>query len=105
MENHDALSTALERINSGEFEFEWEAWLPSRGKSELQKLKAREAAARNHAKGAEMNQKVREMLAELYGVVNHPKEPKLWQKAWDDGHASGYSEIASQYDDLVQLVR
>lgn len=40
-----------------------------------------------------------------FGMVDHPKAGKLWEKAWDHGHASGLSDVYSVYQDLVELVR
>ena len=44
-------------------------------------------------------------LAKEYGVTGNPKEPLLFSKAWELGHAYGVSEVASHYDDLVCLIK
>ena len=47
----------------------------------------------------------RKDLADEYGVTGHPKEPKLWNMAWEHGHSSGLEEVAMYYDELVELVK
>jgi len=49
-------------------------------------------------------QELRIHLANVNGVYGHPKEPKLWKLAWEQGHANGYSEVALVYDELADLV-
>jgi hypothetical protein len=39
-----------------------------------------------------------------YGLDQHPMREKVWSKAWDDGHASGYSEVVSHFEDLLPLL-
>jgi hypothetical protein len=46
----------------------------------------------------------RKALEEENGLTNHPKADDLWIKAWDKGHSSGLSEVAWQYEDLLDLV-
>lgn len=43
-------------------------------------------------------------LEEKYGTSNNPKRDMLWDKAWDYGHSSGYSEVESYYSDFLELV-
>jgi hypothetical protein len=42
---------------------------------------------------------------EAEGFTNHPKKDKLWSKAWEHGHASGYGDIYSWYRELAELLR
>jgi len=38
-------------------------------------------------------------------VTGHPKANLLWSMAWDRGHSGGYSDVISNYEDLVELVK
>lgn len=40
-----------------------------------------------------------------HGVEDNPKANLLWAKAWELGHASGYANVASHYEDLVELIK
>jgi hypothetical protein len=44
-------------------------------------------------------------LLEALGVADHPKADKLYQIAWDQGHASGYTEVMNAANELVELLR
>ena len=44
-------------------------------------------------------------LAEKHGLVDHPKLGLLYEKAWQHGHANGWSEVAFWFEDLAELVR
>ncbi len=35
---------------------------------------------------------------------NHPKFEKVWDMAWDQGHASGISEVEIYFRDLAELI-
>jgi|SRR6185295_6894010 len=39
-----------------------------------------------------------------HGVIGNPKADKLFEIAWEQGHSSGYSEVALHYDQLVVLI-
>ena len=39
------------------------------------------------------------------GMTGHPKADILFSKAWDHGHANGYAEVITCYDDLIDLVK
>ena len=47
----------------------------------------------------------RKDLAVEYGLVGHPKEEKLYAKAWEFGHSSGLYDVAVYYDELSELVK
>jgi len=53
---------------------------------------------------AALTSKLKADLEAEHGLVGHPKADKVWAKAWEDGHSSGYGEVASIYDDLAELV-
>jgi hypothetical protein len=63
-------------------------------------------AARD-AYGAETARLEAQFKADLFkelGIENNPKRDKLFSKAWELGHSSGYSEVYSYADDLVELI-
>jgi hypothetical protein len=44
-------------------------------------------------------------LFEEYRVQEHPKREKVFNLAWEHGHASGYSEVYNYFGDFVDLIR
>lgn len=36
---------------------------------------------------------------------SHPKAQKLWDLAWDHGHASGYHDVWTWLNELAELIR
>lgn len=44
------------------------------------------------------------MAEETAMTREHPKFEKVWRMAWDQGHASGISEVESYFRDLAELV-
>jgi hypothetical protein len=40
-----------------------------------------------------------------YGIENHPKRELVFEKAWSDGHAYGYSEAFNCMEKYVDLVK
>lgn len=55
-------------------------------------------------KSRELWTEFREALEKAYQMQNHPKKDRIWEKAWDDGHRGGYTEILNAYDELVELL-
>jgi hypothetical protein len=45
-----------------------------------------------------------DLFADL-GIETNPKKEKLFSKAWEDGHSSGYGEVYSCALDLVDLIK
>jgi hypothetical protein len=43
-------------------------------------------------------------MAEKYSVTGHPKESKLWNLAWEYGHAAGYHEVEMVYAEFAELL-
>lgn len=39
------------------------------------------------------------------GVENDPARELIFTKAWDIGHAYGYSEVYSKFEDLLEFVK
>lgn len=44
-------------------------------------------------------------LAEAYGLLEHPKEPKLFELAWNDGENYGLMDVADRYQELAELLK
>lgn len=102
----NALSTALERINSGEFEYAYKSHSkPMKSMTPTERAAAIEVRDEMSRQDHVQRQRVRQMLAELYGVTNHKNENKLWDLAWEHGHANGYNEVALCYDQFVTLLQ
>jgi hypothetical protein len=45
----------------------------------------------------------REAIEEA-GLAGHPKAEKVFAKAWERGHSSGYEEVFNVLEDLAELV-
>jgi len=43
-------------------------------------------------------------LAAKHGLLDHPKRAKLFNLAWEHGHASGRDDIRYWYDELAVLL-
>ncbi|MEO5366982.1 MAG: hypothetical protein H7831_11680 [Magnetococcus sp. WYHC-3] len=56
-------------------------------------------------KEAELIIQFRMDLAQKHNVTGNAKELLLWEKAWEQGHSNGLSEVALCYDDLVVLIQ
>ena len=44
-------------------------------------------------------------LAHEYGLAKHPKFEKAFEIAWEQGHGSGYSDVAIYFDELAELIK
>jgi len=44
-------------------------------------------------------------LFDAHDVLNNPKRDLLFDKAWALGHASGFSEVKSYFEELVDLIK
>lgn len=53
----------------------------------------------------DQQQKHREELEALHGVVGHKRAETLYELAWEYGHSGGWEEVANYYADLVELLR
>lgn len=47
---------------------------------------------------------IKEHLELKYGVVGHPKAGRLFELAWEYGHAAGVHEVESYYEELKDLL-
>lgn len=47
----------------------------------------------------------RKDLAEEFGMTDHPKEEKVWNKAWEEGRSSGLMEVYYEYQELVGIAK
>lgn len=63
----------------------------------------------NYAERIEKDWKAREahkaLLAADEGLTDHPKLDKLYQLAWDHGHASGWGEVESYFHEFAELLK
>lgn len=41
---------------------------------------------------------------EELGITNHPKAQLLFDKAWDNGHSGGYTDVFNEMSHLVDLI-
>lgn len=53
----------------------------------------------------EIRNDFRDELLAKHQVTNHPKANQVWEKSWDRGHSSGFSEVEIIFDDLVELIK
>jgi hypothetical protein len=44
-------------------------------------------------------------LLKAYEVENNPKADKCFNLAWEYGHAYGYSEVLTYFDELMELIK
>lgn len=44
-------------------------------------------------------------LFETYEVSDNPKADKCYALAWEHGHSSGFSEVASYFSEFVELIK
>lgn len=44
-------------------------------------------------------------LLEEHGVTNNPKADKCFELAWSEGHSAGFSEVASYFEEFVELIK
>ena len=52
-----------------------------------------------------LNQKFKSDLKKHLGIEGNPKADLLLDKAWELGHASGYSGVTSFTEELVELIQ
>ena len=64
----------------------------------------REARDAHRAEDNRLREQFRADLEAEYGLTGHPKADKLWALAWEDGHSSGFNEVALHYDRFAELV-
>lgn len=48
---------------------------------------------------------LKSLLEESYGLEDTEKTRRLFDLAWEYGHASGAHEVLFYYDDMVDLIR
>ena len=77
--------------------------------NELKKVSHEEYIKMRDLYGAEtcrLEKLFREELAHNHGMDRLPQsiQDALYSKAWEEGHAYGYDEVASHYSDMAELV-
>lgn len=65
----------------------------------------RDALMARHEQKAREKKDHKLKLAQEHGLVDHPKLDLLYEKAWQHGHANGWSEVAFWFENLSELVR
>lgn len=91
--------TIYDRINSGEFNTKLKlsvnADLPGR----------RIERAAYNLDVARLNAMFRDAVSEDIGLKkDHPKYDKIWEMAWDRGHANGLVEVYNEMIELYELI-
>ncbi len=43
-------------------------------------------------------------LFKEYGVETHHKREEIFNKAWEDGHSTGYNDVEIIFSELVELI-
>lgn len=46
----------------------------------------------------------KEDLETEFGTTDYSKKDAVFRKAWEDGHASGLTEVYYEYSELVELI-
>ncbi len=54
---------------------------------------------------ARLNTLFEDDCAEAEGLTNHPKRSAVWGKAWEHGHASGYSDVWHWYQEFAEIAK
>lgn len=66
--------------------------------------KSKEATKEYYKKRAELHNEFSVELAKENGIDPKSKfHKKLFEKAWEEGHSSGYGEVALEYEELAAL--
>jgi hypothetical protein len=58
-----------------------------------------------HEERSKLEAEFRNDLFNYWEVQDNPKCDKAFSIAWDHGHSAGYSEVASHFADLVDLIK
>jgi hypothetical protein len=86
--------TLGERIRAGEFD---SGHMYPADRRDTQAMQA----YRKHER--QMREKFRAALEQEHGILpSHPLAEGLWSQAWEDGHSSGWSEVAMHYDEYAE---
>ena len=66
-----------------------------------------ERAARDLRRGEELMvcAALEARLANEHGLTDHPKRFRLWEIAFDHGHASGLGEVEMFYNEFAELMK
>lgn len=58
-----------------------------------------------HGEQDKVNQEFKQRIAKALGLENHPKFDTLYRITWDEGHSSGFNEVAMHCDTLSELLK
>ena len=64
----------------------------------------REAVNAYNAENVRLHELFKQHMYEYHDVEENPKREKAFSLAWEYGHSSGHSEVASHFEDLVELI-
>jgi hypothetical protein len=109
--------TVKEKINAGYYEtklpYEYVKVPVDEDRMTVRQAREHEAAQELAKQAHRLNRRAdiarlelefRNDLAAEYNLMNHPKELKLWNLAYQYGHDAGFKEIAIYYDEFAELV-
>lgn len=65
----------------------------------------KEARQAYGAEASRLEQEFKNDLFEEHGVTDNPKAGKCYGIAYDYGHHAGYQEVASYFDEIVELIK
>lgn len=74
-------------------------------KFEQARDRARAGREEYDRKNAECDAEFKAALAKEFNLTGHPKFDLLFRIAWDEGHSSGYSEVAGYAATLAELLQ
>lgn len=78
---------------------------PERGGDKANRERFSEARAVWNKETNRINKIFRDDLATAFELTGHPKEEKVWNMAWEEGHSEGLYMVYQYYDDLADLVK
>lgn len=58
-----------------------------------------------HEEQSKIDEAFKLALFEEYGVNNHPKRERIFEKAWSRGHSDGYSQVEYEFSELVDIIQ
>ncbi len=52
-----------------------------------------------------INEEFKLALFKEYGVETNPKREQAFDKAWEEGHSTGYDDVEIYFSDFVELIK
>jgi hypothetical protein len=72
--------------------------------TESEKERNRAQHRAHMAEEGRLTQLLKNDLEVEHNLVGHPMADKLWAKAWQHGHSSGYYDVVNYYEDFMELL-